>query len=250
MNKKWLALALFTTPPAMADDLIQWWDMSITAIHGDNYDLAPSEKQTTFTFETAGAWRYGDWFAFQDLVYFNGDNAGKDNTTYGEISARFSAGKITGNNIELGPITDLSLALTLEEGEGPVKSFLYGLGMDINIPYFSYFNLNTYRREALSSDNISDGWQVTPAFRMDFPVGSSNIVFDGFFDWVFSTDDANYEKNFHFNPQLKYDLGAVILGEHKKNKLFIGIEYDYWKNKYGVKGVDQSTYSVLAKYHF
>lgn len=250
MNKKWLALALLATPPAMADDLIQWWDMSVTALYGDNYDLAPSEKQTTFTFETAGAWKYGDWFAFQDFVHFNGSNVGMDNTTYGEISTRFSASKITGNTVGLGPITDLSLAMTFEEGEGPVKSFLYGLGLDIAIPYFSYFSLNTYRREALSSDNNSDGWQLTPAFRMDFPVGNSNIVFDGFFDWVFSADNHGYEENFHFNPQLKYDLGAVLLGEHKKDKLFVGIEYDYWKNKYGVNGIVQNTYSVIAKYHF
>ena len=147
-------------------------------------------------------------------------------------------------------MTDLSLALALEEGEGPVKSFLYGLGMDIKVPYFSYFQLNTYRRNATGSDNISDGWQLSPSFRMDFPVGNSNIVFDGYIDWVFATDEAAYETNFHFNPQLKYDLGAVVLGEHQKNKLFVGIEYDYWQNKYGVNGIDQNTYSVIAKYHF
>jgi len=30
----------------------------------------------------------------------------------------------------------------------------------------------------------------------------------------------------------------------------VGIEYDLWTNKYGVKGVDQDTYSVIAQYHF
>lgn len=250
MNKKWLLLALLAAPQAMADDMIHWWDASVTALYGDNYDLAPSDKQTTFTFETAGAWQYGDWFAFQDLIYFNGSNVSSDSTTYGEISTRLSAGKISGKEIGFGPITDLSLAMTFEEGEGAVKSFLYGLGMDIAVPYFSYFQLNTYRRDAISSGNISDGWQLTPAFRMDFPVGNSNIVFDGFFDWVFSADNQGYEENFHFNPQLKYDLGAVIFGSHKQNTFLVGIEYDYWKNKYGVKGVDQNTYSVIAKYHF
>ncbi|MCL1146947.1 ion channel protein Tsx [Shewanella sp. 10N.261.52.F9] len=250
MNKQLLCIALLISPQALADDMINWWDASVTALYGDNYDLAPSDKQTTLTFETAGDWKYGDWFAFQDVTYFNGSNAGKNNTTYGEISTRLSAGKILGKSVGFGPVTDLSLALTLEEGEGPVKTFLYGVGMDINVPYFSYFQLNTYRRHALSSDNISDGWQLTPSFRMDFPVGNSNIVFDGFIDWIFASDNSAYETNFHFNPQLKYDLGAVVFGEHKKNKLFVGIEYDYWQNKYGVDGIDQNTYSVIAKYHF
>ncbi|MGS0683248.1 outer membrane protein OmpK [Shewanella sp. 125m-7] len=250
MNNKLICLALLFSPAAMADNMVNWWDASVTGLYGENYDLAPSEKQTSITFETAGDWKYGDWFAFQDVTYFNGSNINKDNTTYGEISTRFSAGKILGKAVGFGPVTDLSLALTLEEGEGPVKAFLYGVGMDINLPYFSYFQLNTYRRHAISSDNNSDGWQLSPAFRMDFPVGNSNIVFDGFFDWVFAADEGAYETNFHFNPQLKYDLGAVVLGEHKKNKLFVGIEYDYWKNKYGVDGIVQNTFSVIAKYHF
>lgn len=249
-NRNWLLLALLTAQPAVADDMIQWWDISATALYGDDYDLAPSDQQTTITIETAGGWKYGDWFAFQDFTFFNGNNGGKDSTTYGEISPRFSASKISGKTVGAGALTDVSLALTFEEGEGPVKSFLYGVGLDFKIPYFSYFQLNTYRRDAISSGNMSDGWQLTPVFRMDFPVGHSNIVLDGFIDWVFSADHTGYEENFHFNPQVKYDLGAAIMGDHKKNKLFVGIEYDYWKNKYGVKGIDQNTYSVIAKYHF
>lgn len=250
MKKNWLALALLAAQPAMANDVVQWWDMSVTALHGNDYDLAASDRQTTVTFETAGAWIYGDWFAFQDVTYFNGSNLSENDTTYGEISTRLSASKISGQSIGFGPVTDLSWAFMLEEGEGPVTSFLYGIGMDITVPYFTYFNINTYRRDAISSGNLSDGWQVTPAFRMDFPVGNSNIVFDGYIDWVFSADNQGYEENFHFNPQVKYDLGAVIFGEHNKNQLFVGVEYDYWQNKYGVKGVDQNTYSVIAKYHF
>ncbi|MCE9679918.1 ion channel protein Tsx [Shewanella sp. AS1] len=245
----WLALALLAAQPAVADDMIQWWDASVTALHGSDYDLAPSDKQTTFTLETAGGWKYGDWFAFQDFIFFNNSN-GESNTTYGELSPRFSLGKITGQEFKFGPITDVSVALTLEEGEGPVESFLYGMGLDFAIPYFTYFSLNTYRRDAISNGNLSDGWQLTPVFRMDFPVGDSAIVFDGFIDWVFASSNNSYEENLHINPQIKYDLGATIFGSQKKNKLLVGFEYDYWKNKYGVKGVDQNTYSVIAQYHF
>ncbi|BFL82099.1 hypothetical protein LFREDSHE_05490 [Shewanella baltica] len=173
-----------------------------------------------------------------------------ESTTYGEISPRFSASKILGEKIAFGPVTDLSLALTYEEGEGPVHSLLYGLGVDVAVPYFTYLNFNTYRRNGMSTGNNSDGWQFTPVFRIDIPVGSANIVLDGFIDWVFATDDNGYEQNFHFNPQLKYDLGKSLFGDHQANKLLVGIEYDLWTNKYGVKGVDQDTYSVIAQYHF
>lgn len=250
MKKTCLCLALMLSPQAFAGDLVQWWDFSATTLYGEDYDLAPSDKQATITLETAGGWKYGDWFAFQDFIYFKGNDTGMQSTTYGEISPRFSASKIFGEKIAFGPITDLSLALTYEEGEGPVHSLLYGLGVDVAVPYFTYLNFNTYRRDGMSTGNNSDGWQFTPVFRIDIPVGSANIVLDGFIDWVFATDDNGYEENFHFNPQLKYDLGKSLFGDHQANKLLVGIEYDLWTNKYGVKGVDQDTYSVIAQYHF
>ncbi|MCL1099525.1 outer membrane protein OmpK [Shewanella gelidii] len=247
MKKACLGLALLVSQPVLADDLVQWWDASVTVLHGDDYDLAPSHRQTTVTVETAGAWKYGDWFAFQDFITFNGADS---STTYGEISPRFSAGKILGKDLSFGPVTDVSLALTYEEGEGPVESFLYGVGLDLKVPGFTYFSLNTYKRDPISSGNNSDGWQLTPVYRFDIPVGDANIVIDGYIDWVFSADKAGYEENIHFNPQVKYDLGKSLMGEAKSNKLFVGFEYDYWKNKYGVKNVDQSTYSIIAQYHF
>jgi nucleoside-specific outer membrane channel protein Tsx len=251
MNKSCFALLLLAaTAPAQAEDLIHWWDVSGTFLYGDDYDLAPSANQTTLTFETAGGWKYGDWFMFQDVTYYNGDNFGVTSTTYGEISPRFSLGKMTGRDFKFGPVKDVLIALTYEEGEGPVQSFLYGVGLDLAIPGFTYFSLNTYKRDAISTGNISDGWQVTPAFRIDFPIGNANFVLDGFMDWVFSADNAGYDENIHFNPQLKFDLGKALFGDKRANKLYVGIEYDYWKSKYGVDGIDQSTYSVIAKYHF
>ena len=49
------------------------------------------------------------------------------------------------------------------------------------------------------------------------------------------------------------DLGkALHLGE---KQLYVGVEYDYWKNKYGIKDsdaftTDQNTMSFLVKVHF
>lgn len=248
MKKTCLLLALLLSPQAFSEDLVQWTDTSVTVLYGDDYKLAPSDEQTTVTIESAGGWKYGDWFLFHDFIHLN-DSNGESNTNYGEISPRFSASKILGQPVGYGAITDVSLALTYEHGEGDVESFLYGVGLDVKVPYFSYLQLNTYRRDA--DNNNSSGWQFTPVWRIDIPVGDSNIVFDGFIDWVFASDgDLGYKENIHINPQIKYDLGALIFGSAQKNRLLVGIEYDYWKNKYGVDGVDQDTYSVIVKYHF
>lgn len=250
IKKTCFCLALLATAPsAFSEDFIQWTDTSITGLYGHNYKLASSDEQSTVTLESAGGWKYGDWFWFEDFIHFNDSNTDEDNSNYGEFSPRLSANKIFGTDLSVGPITDWSAAFTYEHGKGDVETYLYGIGTDIDVPYFTYFQLNAYRRDA--ENNRTGGWQLTPTWRMDIPVGSSKIVFDGFIDWIFESDhDRGYDENFHFNPQIKYDLGQFMMGEKYHDHLMVGIEYDYWNNKYGVKGTDQNTYSVIVKYHF
>ena len=60
-------------------------------------------------------------------------------------------------------------------------------------------------------------WQITPAWSYTLPVGKSDILIDGYMDWVTDNDQTRrgtYHANLHFNPQVKYDLGkALNLGQ-------------------------------------
>ena len=63
----------------------------------------------------------------------------------------------------------------------------------------------------------------------------------------------NRAKNLHINPQIKYDLGKALGWGDKQ--LYVGIEYDYWSNKYGIEDsssfkTDQNTASAMLKVHF
>ncbi|EXF46468.1 nucleoside-binding outer membrane protein [Pseudomonas sp. BAY1663] len=90
------------------------------------------------------------------------------------------------------------------------------------------------------------------------PVGKSDILFDGYIDWVVndagSKSKGNYlAKNFHFNPQVKYDLGKAL--DYTPGKLYVGIEYDYWTNKYGIEdssafNTDNNVTNFIVKAHF
>ena len=202
----------------------------------------------------------GDLFIFVDGIKYNTEatnGAGDGHTFYGEISPRLSLGKISGADLSFGPIKDVLLAATYEFGEDDVDSYLLGPAVDLNIPGFDYFQLNTYLR---TTDGRRDGdnvWQITPVWSYTIPVGDSDLVIDGFMDWVVDNDDS-YHANLHFNPQIKYDL-AKAMGWGKR--FYVGVEYDYWSDKYGIDdngfvgseilgGTDQSAISLLAKAHF
>ena len=87
-------------------------------------------------------------------------------------------------------------------------------------------------------------------------MGNSDVLIDGYMDWVVDNDQnarGTYHANLHFNPQVKYDLGKALNWGAKQ--LYVGLEYDYWKNKYGIEDsgsfkTNQDTASLLVKYHF
>ena len=250
--------ALLVAAPAMSGDLLQWQSNSLTYLYGKDFAVNP-EIQQTFTFEHADGWKYGDNFVFLDYINYNGkkDSGVGNATTYGEISPRFSMGKIFGQKFELGPIKDVLLATTYEFGEGDVESYLIGPGFDLSIPGFDYFQLNFYKRYHDGHRAGNGAWQITPVWSYTIPVGKSDILIDGFMDWVVdnkqSTTKGDYHSNLHFNPQIKYDLGkAMSLAERQ---LYVGIEYDYWSNKYGINDTryfdtNQNTASLLVKVFF
>ncbi len=246
-----LAVTGLLAGPAMADDWLHWQDFSLTYLYGKDFKVNPKIQQTV-TFEYANSWKYGDAFVFVDSLHFNGD-VEDDSSLYGEISPRLSFGKISGTELKFGPVTDVLLAMTYEFGEDDVESYLIGPGFDLAIPGFDFFTLNFYRRHT-DGDRDGDGvWQITPAWSYTIPVGRSDIRIDGFMDWVVDNDES-YHANLHFNPQIKYDLGKALNWGAKQ--FYVGIEYDYWKNKFGIEDgsvpfrTDQNTASLLVKVHF
>lgn len=254
-----LASAALLATAAFAQDETQekpkaylplWQDNSITLLAGNNYKLDPSTQQT-LTFEHASGWTFGDLFFFVDGTHFDGDKDinGNDWAYYGEFAPRFSAGKILNKDLSFAFIKDVNLATCWEFGKNTDSNYLIGPGFDLDIPTFDFFQLNLYQRFERGSNEF-ERYQVTTAWKYTLPLGKSAFVCDGFMDWVFGEGTTHV----HFCPQLKFDVG--VFAGIKERKLFAGIEYDYWKNKYGVASgnpgpdSDQNTFSWILKYHF
>ncbi len=247
-----LTTSAFAEDPAPAEEqakLLLWQDNSITLLAGHNYEVDPSTQQA-ITLEHASGWSFGDLFIFVDGIHFDGDEDafGNEQVYYGEFAPRFSAGKIFNKDLSYGIIKDVNLATCWEFGETIDNNYLVGPGFDLDLPGFDFFQFNIYRRFDDGRSEM-DTYQITTAWKYTYPVGKSTFVCDGFMDWVFG-DGTDH---IHFVPQLKFDVG--VFAGIEPMKLFAGIEYDYWKNKYGIKDTsafdtDQNTFSWIVKYHF
>lgn len=230
----WLAVA-----PASAEVL--WQDFSVTYLKGDNYRIDSPEQQV-YTFEHAAGTSWGDSFLFLD--HLHGENETRSN--YAEWSPRASLGKLSGTTISVGPITDLLLASTIEMSEFQTN-YLYGMGVDLAIPGFKYAQLNLYRRQ---NENTDDNWQATLVWGLPFTLGNQVFLYDGFLDWANESDDQSEQMN--LTSQLKWSLRQLL---NLKSEFYLGVEYVYWLNKYGVKDspafrTDESNLNLLVKWHF
>lgn len=248
-----IASLALTSSLANASPLL-WQDNSLTYLYGKDFEVEPAIQQAV-TFEHVSGWSFGDLFLFVDSIHYNGarDAAGNHSTWYGEIAPRLSLGKISGQELKFGPITDILLAGTYERGRGDIRNYLLGPGFDLAVPGFDYLQLNTYYRHSDSPDDVRSAWQITPVWAITVPAGRSDILIDGYIDWVIDNDGNGKHANLHFNPQVKYDLGKALGWQAKT--LYTGIEYSYWKNKYGIKDssafdTDQNVTNLLVKVHF
>ena len=218
---------------------------SISALYGTDYELVPEETLTTMTLEHASTHTWGGVFFFVDRHQGKEDpnNSGREfKETYGELAPKLKLATFDNSFIK-----QVNLAGQYEFGSNSTgfsqDNVLIGLGVDLNVPIpgMKYASASIYH--AFNDDTFSDAddQQITLTYGWE----KSNFVVDGYVDYSFNNDDK--ANQLHINPQIKYNLQEVLGID---NRLEVGMEYSYWKNKYGNDGVDQNAASALVKYHF
>jgi len=249
---------------------LNWQDTSITGLYGGGFVVDPPD-QATVTLEHASDWSFGDLFMFIDgTKYIHGDinGSGDREVYYGEITTRFSIGKLTNTDFhfsifqrDLVIFKDVLIAATYERGKDrdATESLLLGVGFDFDLSAFNligldklrYFQLNLYARDDFHSTEPGfKDFQLTIVTAYPFQIGNAKFLIDGYLDYV--AGFGPQASNVHFNPQVKLDVGNFY---GKAGKLFAGVEIDYWSNKFGIEDssffdTDQLAFSAILKYHF
>ena len=223
--------------PSNADKFIPWSKNNVQILKGWDYEAGDSGR-TILTLEHANEWRYGDFFAFIDGTRF--DDGGT--TYYFEPSLRLSLSKLTGAAKSAGLIKDLLITTNFEYPEHGPWTALYGLGLSWTLPGFVFFNSNFYLRD--NPDLNSSTWQVTVAWNRPFTLGRVKMLAEGFAD--FAGKEEYRAENQLIVPRILADLGELLFEE--SDRLFLGIEWQYWHNKFGIKGVNESVPQVMIKW--
>lgn len=215
---------------------MQWSDFSLSYLSGNEYEVGDKSRKV-LTIEHASGHSWGDNFFFAERT--KSKNGTIEN--YYELAPRLSLGHLTGSDLSFGIVSDVFVATTWEQGEF-FDNYLLGIGVSLAVPGFNYLTANVYQANNGEWDNDQ---MLTVTWGVPFKLGRAVFLYDGFLDWSSSSDSQAAEMN--FTSQLKFNLGQVF---ETKQPVYLGIEYAYWTNKFGISGVDERSTSLLFKWHF
>ena len=200
------------------------------------YDTNDGGNKTTFTFETLTKEEMGDIFFFVDYTVADKYKLYSTEKTglYGELMPRLSLSYLTGNKLSYSIVKDVFIASQIHAGNGSdFRAELIGLGTDLDIPGFDFFQMNAYYKHVdltiSSVDYSRDTFQISPVYGTHF--GVTGISFRA----------ETYYKN--YNDLVKFD---------KNKKLEVGLEHLYYYETKSDNGTnfhpETSVLQVMAKF--
>lgn len=229
----------------------KWSSTNVQYLYGTQYEPIfdnGDETRSIITLEHVNGWALGDNFFFVDIT--NPDHTGDETGTelYAELSPRLSLSKMTGSDLSYGIVQDVLITTTAEIGDAGTgfHNYLYGLAVDLKLPGFTFFQFNWYVRNEINA-RTDTGQQITLVWLVPFSIGPIDFAFEGFFDYAYDldSDEAPTEDNIITGPRLLVDVGKAF---GAPGTLQAGVEYQIWRNKFGIDGIDEDVPQAMLKW--
>lgn len=232
-----IAAATATTTAGAAE----WSDTEVQFLYGSEFREpfnTEDVSKTIITLTQASGHKYGGNFFFVDFL--KSDEADNDEQeVYGEWYTMLSLSKLSGATIGAGPLKDVSATFGINAGSKTNGArplvFLPGATLHLDVPGFAFFNVDVLayidRGKFDGNDSCGTGkttYQITPAWLLPFQIGNAKFQFTGFADFIGAHGDCKAQ--ILTQPQLRLDVGNFF---GKPDTVFVGFEYQYWKNKFG-----------------
>lgn len=167
------------------------------------------EKLTSFKFEHFGTFKYGDHYFMLDNYHgiavggagagsFGGDASNQQFTTW---MPRLSLGKLSGQKLQFGPVSDISLAARVEYASyGNFQGYGIGPSFDLVIPGFDFVTVRLLWR---NTNYNSSSLYLHTAWGTAFDLGGRKAHFDGYF---FTTGTDSNGRDLFAEPEFTIDI--------------------------------------------
>ena len=277
-----LALAATLAAAALPAAAADWSDTSIGYRTGSKFAEpfgVNDIHKDIFNLTHVSGYKYGSNFFNVDLLVsdekdpaFAGSTNGAQET-YIVYRHTLDFGKVTGTTLSWGPISALGLTAgfdwnTKDDAGYNSKKRMLVLGPTLSFAVPGFLNVsllqlwesnapyNTYTHTGVARYSYDPHPMLTAAWGI--PIGSLPLSFEGFANFIASkgTNEfgAGTKPETNIDMQVMYDVGTLF---GAKGKFKVGLEYQYWRNKFGNDhegpagdGAFAKTPMIRAEYHF
>lgn len=257
MYRRSVALSLAYVGLSTLAVAAEWSASEVQFLRGRHFHEpgnADAATKNIVTLSHASGHGWGDVFLFVDYLRSDGWDGHADEF-YGEAYLNPSLGKLLGRDLGLGPIKDVRLTLGVNHGDKSSGAtplvWLPGMTLALDLPGFAFFDLGLTgyldrgRFNGAPTACNADAWQVTPAWKYPFRLGQLSMSFEGFVDRIGRHGVCAAQTL--SQPQLRLDAGALW---GSPGRFHVGVEYQFWRNKFGIEGLNERFPQLLFTWGF
>jgi nucleoside-specific outer membrane channel protein Tsx len=250
-----LAIASASIPATAAD----WSDTSLGVRHGSDFRepyIADDISKTIVDLQHADGYKYGTNFFNVDLLMSDSHDPASPGSSTGAQEAYvvyrhfLDAGKVLGRDFKAGPVRGWGLTggfdwNTKNDAGYNSRKRMWVLGPTINFDVPGFLDVGV--QELWESNAPYDDYTATGVPRYHYkahpmlasawslPLGALPFVFAGYADFIASKGHdefgAQTAPETHIDAQVMWQAGALVGA--KPGTWQLGLEYEYWKNKFG-----------------
>lgn len=207
----------------------------VEALYGYNYKRGAGFSETNeaiLVLANTTKFNWGDSFFFLETT--NVDDVDKTGGTHAEFNVRYRFWKSNGLVKSVYGIVQADMD---SNSYTQKVTKMAGVSIDWNAPEFMFLKTFVQFRD----DPILDGSaiQFNLAWNKAFNIGKEKFSFGGFIDWT--SNEGKRSSNLLSQPQLIW---------HVSKSLGFGFEYQYWKNRIGIKGLDEKAPQIMVRWTF
>ena len=264
-----------------------WSDTSLSYRYGTKFAepfINEDISKHILNFSHISGYAYGTNFVSVDFLFSSKDDPSSFGSTDGAQEAyvvyrhTLDIGKVSGANLAFGPVRGVGATVGFDvntkndAGYNSKKRMLVaGPTLMMDVPGFLNISLLALHESNAPHSTFPDpvtGMAQAPTPRYTYDVHAMvslawgipfnagiPLSFEGYANFIDSkgTDEFGNKTapETDINLQVMYDLSEAVGA--KKNTFKLGVQYQYWKNKFGnsnIPGATARTPMVRAEYHF
>lgn len=287
MNKKRAPIAVAAVLGASAATgalAADWSDTSLGYRYGTRFAEPFNDqdiRKHIFNLNHVSGYRYGTNFFNVDFLMSDSKDPGGNGNSAGAQEAyvvyrhTLETGKVLGKPLAVGPIKDVGLTAgfdwnTKNDAGYNSRKRMIVLGPTVMFKVPGFLNVSLLGLWESNAPYSTFTGVATPRYSYDFhpmlsaafgiPIAAvPGLSFEGYANWIAPKGRNEFgggtATETNIDVQLMYDVSSVLgLG---KNTFRVGVEYQYWRNKFGNDhkgpagdGAFARTPMLRAEYHF